>query len=127
MKFTLDRPAGLNITACSEAGITISGTLYRSSILLLPEEARNWDCTDVASLDAATLEPAIELGPEILLLGAGRSLRFPDAGITRHLARQGIGLEVMDTAAACRTFNILTAEERRVVAALIVEQPPAGH
>lgn len=121
MKFTLDRPAGLSITACSEAGITISGTLYRSSVLLLPEEVRDWDCADVDSLDAATLAPAVELAPEILLLGSGRNLRFPDAALTRGLARQGIGLEVMDTPAACRTFNILTAEERRVVAALIVE------
>jgi uncharacterized protein len=121
MKFTLDTPPGLNITACSEAGITVSGTLYRSSILLLPEEVRDWDCAHVDELDGASLAPAVEYAPEILLLGSGSSLRFPDAALTRNLARQGIGLEVMDTRAACRTFNILTAEERRVVAALIVD------
>jgi uncharacterized protein len=121
MKFTLDTPAGLNITSCSAEGITVSGTLYRSSILLLPGEVRPWDCTDVDTLDAAALAPAVELAPEILLLGSGRSLRFPAAGITRDLARRGIGLEVMDTRAACRTFNILTAEERRVVAALVID------
>jgi len=121
MKITLDTPAALNITACSEAAITISGTLYRSSVLVLPEEVRDWDCAHVDSLDAATLEPAVELAPEILLLGSGRSLRFPDAALTRGLARQGIGLEVMDTRAACRTCGRLAAEERRVVAALIVE------
>jgi uncharacterized protein len=121
MKFTLDTPAGLNITACSEAGVTVSGTLYRSSILLLPEEVRAWDCADVDRLDVAGLAPAVEFAPDILLLGSGRSLRFPDAGLTRALARQGIGMEVMDTRAACRTFNVLTAEGRRVIAALIVE------
>lgn len=121
MKFTRDTPAGWNITACSEAGVTVNGTLYRASILLLPEELREWDCVDAEALDAVALAPAVESAPEILLLGSGSRLRFPDAALTRSLARQGIGLEVMDTPAACRTFNILTAEERRVAAALIVE------
>lgn len=121
MKFTLDTPPGLSITSCSDAGISVSGTLYRTSILLLREEVLDWDCTSVGNLDRQSLAPAVAHGPEILLLGSGRELVFPDAALTRELGRQGIGVEVMDTAAACRTFNILTAEERRVVAALIVE------
>src|SRR6056297_3253265 len=107
MKFTLDTPAGLNITACSDEGVTVSGTQYRSSLLLLPPEVRAWECVDVDALDAADLAPALEYAPEILLLGSGLRLRFPAAGISRDLARRGIGLEVMDTRAACHTFNIL--------------------
>lgn len=123
MRFTLDTPPGIRISACTEAGVEVAGRLYRSSILVLPEEVRDWPCAGVDSLDAETLAPALDHDPDILLLGSGAVLQFPDAALTRRLGRRGIGLEVMDTAAACRTFNILTAEERRVVAALVIGTP----
>ena len=59
--------------------------------------------------------------PEIVLLGTGRRLRFPPAALTRSLAAARVGLEVMDTPAACRTYNILTGERRRVLAALLFD------
>ncbi|MEJ2601774.1 MAG: Mth938-like domain-containing protein [Gammaproteobacteria bacterium] len=123
MRFSLDTPPGISISACSDAGVEIAGTLYRSSILVLPDEVREWRCPDIHSLDAETLAPAVDHRPDILLLGSGRALAFPDAALTRRLGHRGIGLEVMDTAAACRTFNILTGEGRHVVAALVIDTP----
>ena len=64
--------------------------------------------------------PTVELSPEMVLFGTGPTLRFPHPGLTRSLIEAGIGIEVMDTGAACRTYNILSAEERRVAAALLV-------
>jgi uncharacterized protein len=62
-----------------------------------------------------------QTGVELVLLGSGQRLRFPPAGHLQALIRRGIGLETMDTAAACRTYNILASEGRKVLAALLIE------
>jgi uncharacterized protein len=80
----------------------------------------DWPVSSVQSLDLGALAPALELQPEVLLLGTGKRIRFPESALFATLAARGIGLEVMSTAAACRTFNILVNEERPVVAALIL-------
>lgn len=121
MRFTLDTPGSLSVTGYSGEGIAVGGRLFRSSILILPDSVRDWDCAGVDELDADRLASALAEAPEILLLGSGHRLQFPDAELGLQLGRRGIGLEVMDTRAACRTFNILLQEGRRVVAALIVE------
>jgi uncharacterized protein len=72
-------------------------------------------------IDETDIAPVLELEPEILLLGSGRQLVFPRQEIYGQVLGRNIGLEVMDTAAACRTFNILAAEGRRVAAALILD------
>lgn len=120
MRFTLDTPASLSITACSREGVTVGRTLYRTSILILPDAVQEWDCFDIHALDATQLDPLLQTEPELVLLGTGATLRFPDSTLTRGLGQRGIGVEVMDTPAACRTYNILLQEGRRVVAALIV-------
>ncbi len=66
--------------------------------------------------------PLAELKPEVVLLGTGTRLRFPHPRLTRALTDAGIGVEVMDTPAACRTFNILAAEGRKVLAAVILDR-----
>lgn len=66
------------------------------------------------------LEPALALEPEILIIGTGPSLQFPEARIMAEIQQHGIGLEVLDTAAACRTYNVLVSENRNVVAALLM-------
>ena len=80
----------------------------------------DWAATSFEALAAAHLEALVGLGQEIILLGTGNILRFPRPEILRPLIEAGIGLEVMDVQAACRTFNILVAEERRVGAALLL-------
>jgi uncharacterized protein len=74
----------------------------------------------VAELAAEHLERAIALEPEVILLGTGARQHFPAPALLRAMLARGIGLEVMDTAAACRTFNVLASEYRRVVAVLFV-------
>lgn len=77
-----------------------------------------WDVNSPATLHVADLEPAIAMQPEVLLLGTGTRLVLPAANLMQLLGERGIGLEIMDTPAACRTYNVLAHEHRRVVAAL---------
>lgn len=79
-----------------------------------------WSPPPVAELAVEDLEAAIALEPEVILLGTGARQRFPQPALLRAMLARGIGLEVMDTAAACRTFNVLASEYRRVVAVLFM-------
>jgi len=94
---------------------TISGSFVLSPKHLL----RDWTPTSIEALQAKHLDPIIELQPELVLLGTGARLTFPSPQLLASLHRQRIGVEVMDTAAACRTYNILMGEGRFVVAGLM--------
>ena len=83
----------------------------------------DWAVSAADRIDVAALEPAIALRPEIILLGTGAELVLPDVELMAQLAADAIGLEIMTTAAACRTFNVLVHERRRVVAALFNPAP----
>ena len=101
--------------------VEVNKQRYERSIVVTPEAIH--DSWSVASLDALSPEALnflLALKPEILLLGTGATHRFPAPAALREFARAQIGVESMDTAAACRTFNILMAEGRNVVAAVIV-------
>jgi uncharacterized protein len=82
-----------------------------------------WQVTEPDRIDAAALAPAIALRPEIILLGTGTDVVLPDVELMAQLASDSIGLEIMSTAAACRTYNVLVHEGRRVVAALFNPVP----
>jgi uncharacterized protein len=84
----------------------------------------NWAPANSGSLDLHDLAPALALAPTILLLGTGTGQFLPDVDLMADLAERRIGLEIMSTPAACRTFNVLLQEQRRVVAALL--NPPAS-
>ena len=87
----------------------------------MPEQIlENWPVAHVRALAAADVAGLIALKPELVLLGTGQALRFPHGSVLGALAAAGIGMEVMDTQAACRTYNILTEEGRNVAAALII-------
>lgn len=104
--------------------IVVNETAYTASIIVAPQRIiTDWPPRRITEVTAETLSAVDELDPELVLLGTGMRLRFPVAGTTRTLHARGIGVEVMDTGAACRTYNILAAEGRRVVAALVVESP----
>lgn len=94
---------------------TVAGSFIISPRHLL----RDWAPTSIDQLQAEHLQALVELEPELVLLGTGPQLCFPDHSILATLHRQRIGVEVMDTAAACRTYNILMTEGRFVVAGLI--------
>ncbi len=122
MRFTLDRhPTANLVTSVSPGRIRVGETSITSNVILSAQRIiPDWPVRSSEELDLASLAPALELGPSILVVGTGARLVFPRGGLVAELAARGIGLEVMDTAAACRTYNILVNEERPVVAALMV-------
>ncbi len=96
-------------------------TTIEASVVVTPQRLlTGWPPQRLDDLSAAHLEQLLELEPELILLGTGRRLRFPPAAVTAPLLQRGIGVEVMDTAAACRTYNFLMADGRRVAAALLM-------
>ncbi len=122
MKLHLADAAGLNAFTAYGAGyVMVNRQRHEKSIVVLPDRIiTDWTATSFEALAAAHLEALVGLGLEIILLGTGNTLRFPRPEILRPLIEAGIGLEVMDVQAACRTFNILVAEQRRVGAALLL-------
>lgn len=114
-----------NIILGYDAGsVSINHETYTSSLIVCPDTiVENWGPAAITALGNEHLQSLLELKPEVILIGSGQSLIFPPAEILRPLVEAGLGYEVMDTGAACRTYNILMAEGRRVVAGLIV---PSG-
>jgi uncharacterized protein len=122
VKFERDSPEGRNTFTGYGAGyVEVNGKRYTSSLVVSGERVViDWPATSVERLAADHLAAILELKPEIAILGTGSTFRFPDPARLAPLHQARIGVEVMDTAAACRTYNILLAEGRGVVAALIV-------
>ena len=123
MKLHLDAPAGRNlISAYGEHYVNVNGVRHEKSLIVTPTEAVDeWLNGGFPSLTAGHFASLLAFKPEIVLLGTGARMQFPAAVLIRPLAETNVGCEVMDTFAACRTYNILVAEGRRVVAALIVD------
>jgi uncharacterized protein len=123
MQLTLDQPAGINvISAVSPGEIRIGDRLIRSSVVVGARDIiSDWPVAAIGDLGPAEMAAVHALEPEIIILGTGRTLRFPDSRIHAMTLAKNTGLEVMDTAAACRTFNILVSEGRKVVAALVID------
>ena len=110
------------VTAYTRSDITIGSQVRRASFIMDHENVLlDWPVTDAAKITIENLEAAISAGPEIILLGTGSRIVFPANEVRTAVLSKGIGFEVMDTPAACRTFNILAGESRHVVAALILE------
>jgi len=125
MKLHLDAPGSRNlVTACGADYVAINHRRYEASLILLPDRIiEAWTAARFEALTARDFEAIPPLAPEVLLLGTGARQRFPSPALLRPLIDARIGHEVMDLAAACRTFNILMAEGRRVAAALLIESP----
>jgi uncharacterized protein len=121
MKFHLQKQTGQFLFTGHGAGhIMINGVRYEKSVAVTADCVfENWRVGDIASLNAEHIEFLRALNPEIVLLGTGAAMRFPPRELSRSLVAQRIGFEVMDTPAACRTYNILIAEGRNVVAAIL--------
>lgn len=127
MKLHLDNPSNRNLVTGYGAGfVAINHRQYEASLILLPDRiVEPWGTGGFEALAEQDFEAIRTLGPEILLLGTGNRQRFPAPGLLRPLIEARIGYEIMDLPAACRTFNILMAEGRRVAAALLIEAIPS--
>ena len=121
MKFHLSTAAGNVFTGHGADFVRLGIVEYRDNIVVTSERIiKGWTAGGFDTLSEADFAALVELEPEVVILGTGQSFRFPHPRLTRALTDAGIGVEVMDTPAACRTFNILAAEGRKVVAALLV-------
>ena len=120
MKFAEDHnEAHYKITGYEAEGIKINGRLFQQPLVLSPTKLiSDWKPNEIKLLTAEDLEPFYELKAEVILLGTGKKQQFPSTDVLKQLARMQIGFEIMDTQAACRTFNIIMAEGRNVVAGL---------
>jgi uncharacterized protein len=123
MKLHADSRSGSHIVTGHGPGwVAVDGQRHERSLLLTPERiAADWGPDNAAALTEAHLASLAGLAGHIVLLGTGARQRFPAAPLLRPLVAAGIAIEVMDTGAACRTYNVLVAEGRAVAAALIVE------
>lgn len=104
-----------------DGAFRVSGRRYQGSVLLLPDRTEAWSAVDMAGVTLKALQPLIEFEPaiELLIIGCGASLTPAPVTLREVFRSKGIGVETMDTGAACRTYNVLAAEDRRVGAALI--------
>jgi uncharacterized protein len=122
MKFTLEPGAHPNlIRSYSGAEIRIGERrVERSCIVTADQLITDWPPASFAQLEPAHLELILALGPELVLLGSGLTQQFAPPAVRALMAQRGVGLEAMQLGAACRTFNVLVQEERRVAAALFL-------
>ena len=123
VKFQLNSAeAGVNVVRAYAPGeVTINRQVYRDSLVLTRDRIIT-DCLPERfdELASSHFEALRALAPELVIFGSGRRLRFPPLSLTQPLVNAQVGLEVMDTGAACRTYNILVGEGRHVVAALLM-------
>jgi uncharacterized protein len=120
VKLHASTPGGTNtITAYGDDYVMVNGARRDSSVIVTATEVKSWRATDFDQLEAADFAELAALGAEIVLLGTGPRQRFPHPKLTASLGAARVGLEVMDLKAACRTYNILVAEARKVALALV--------
>ena len=110
----------LQVRSCEPGLIIVGESRITSHLLLSPSRlVPEWPVNDAAGLRPEDFLKVVEMQPDLVLLGTGRHLQFPAPLVNATLLEKGIGFEVMDSKAACRTFNILALEGRAVVAAIL--------
>ena len=121
MKFTRETPSAVTVRHVEQGLIRVGNDSITENVVLFRDAVRrDIVAGDVDELTAADLAGLIDEGPELIILGAGWQPALPPRELVFALARKGIGFEMMDTPAACRTFNILISEARDVAAILQV-------
>ena len=122
MKLTDDSRAAINLVRAYGPGeIRVGEEIVRSSCLLSADRLiTDWRPQRLGELTPADLDAIFALDPEIVVLGSGTRQKFPEHALLAQVMSRGIGCEVMDTGAACRTYNVLVSEDRRAVAALFL-------
>lgn len=115
------RPEGMHLVRWVRAdAIAVGAREIDRSFLLMPDAVHDWTPTSLDAVDEAAMQAVLALQPAVVLLGTGIVQRLPPARVTATFLRRGIGLEAMDNAAAARTYNLLAAEGRRVLAAFLL-------
>lgn len=122
MKFHLSTAPGLNLfSGYGDGYVAVNGVRHESSLVVLPERIVDpWDAPTFDALASAHFEFLATLDVQVVLLGTGARLRFPPVSLQRIVLQTGTGLETMDAMAACRTYNILATEGRKVAAAILL-------
>jgi len=124
MKLQPDKFDVQTISGYGPGWIGLDGEKITTSLVVGSRGQRfDWECARYSELSAAHFARLADSGPELVLFGSGDRLRFPQPAWLQALVERRIGIETMDTAAACRTYNILAGEGRHVVAALLLETP----
>ncbi len=124
MKLQPDRSSAPTITGHGPGWVAVDGERIGHSVIVTSTGQRiAWPATSYEELDATHFQALVDLGVEVVIFGSGPRIRFPRAAWLAPLMARRIGVETMDTAAACRTYNILAQEGRTVAAALLLEQP----
>lgn len=117
----IDSQGGQIINSCDPGVVVVNGVPHRNSLIVLPNRIiQDWPPRTFADLCAQDFETLAQLEADIILLGTGPNQQFPSPALYAAVIRQGAGMEAMNTASACRTFNLLMSEGRRVVAALLL-------
>ena len=127
MKFHADSPLNNSIEATGEGWVRVGGQTYSHSLVVpYTGEVSAWDYQSVDQLTPEVFEALTASQPELIILGTGLQHRFVPPARFHPLIAHGIGLESMSTAAACRTYNVLIGEGRRVVLALLQDAIPGS-
>ena len=122
MKFAQDsQEDGYVITAYDDNSVSINGKTFSQSLVVAGTRLHeHWDIEDIELLTSSHIELVLSFQPELIIIGTGNNLVFPAVEIYSGIIEYGIGVDFMDTGAACRTYNILMSEGREVVAGLIL-------
>jgi uncharacterized protein len=122
MQLTSDPAASNQIRSFEQGAVHLRNEVIRSDVIISAEEViTDWQPSAFDELSINDFARALELNPDIILFGTGLRQRFPNITVLTEIMRKGVAIEVMETNAACRTFNVLVNEHRSVVAALLVD------
>lgn len=123
MKLQPDKPDVQTVTAHGPGWVAINGERVEDSVVIgARNERQPWPCSNFDALGEEHFAVLAAMKPEVVIFGSGERIRFPRPAWIAPLLRMGVGVETMDTAAACRTYNILAGEGRHVIAALLIER-----
>lgn len=122
MQFTQQSPAGAHLIRRYGADFVVidDEEIRRSCLVSAATLVRDWAPRSVEELTIEHVAPIFEFAPEVVVLSTGASQKFPRAALRAEFATRRIGLEVMEVGAACRTYNVLVAEERKVIGAILL-------
>ena len=122
MKLTDETQRGTNfIRAYDKDEIRVGERAIRNNCIVTADQILDWSPQSVEAMTVDDIGPLLELAPEIVILGTGAMQRFPDPSLMGAILSRGIGFEVMTTSAACRTYNVLVSEDRKVAAVLLLK------
>ena len=120
MKLHADASNAYTIQSYSQEGVVVNGQLQALPLIVCSVKGpQSWSAHLFEKLESASFDELLPFQPELVIFGSGQLLRFPSPKLLQGLIRQGIGVETMDSGAACRTFNVLAGEGRHVVLAML--------